>query len=66
MACMEHECIGDIHVGLKPCGFWTSNNEIMRTCPKCGGSVTSIFDEDPRDEQETWEDRTDWEDDEEE
>lgn len=51
MACMDHECIGDAEYGLKPCGFWTANNARMSTCPKCGGMITSRFDEDPRDDE---------------
>ena len=47
MACMDHQCIGDAAFGIKPCGFWTANNARMATCPKCGGWITSIFDEDP-------------------
>jgi hypothetical protein len=54
VACMDHECIGDAELGLKPCGWATGNNEIIGRCPNCGGDVSSIFDEPPEDVSYSW------------
>ena len=37
MACMEHEC--------RACNFWTANNRPSMSCPKCGETCASYFDE---------------------
>ena len=41
MACMSHECVS--------CNWAAFNNSRgPSSCPKCGGEVTHLFDEDPR------------------
>jgi len=44
MACMEHGC-GN-------CGLWWFDNSVGGPCPDCGsGMVSSIFDEDFKEEE---------------
>lgn len=46
-ACMEHEC--------RTCNFWTANNRPSMSCPKCGETCASYFDEIPDDGwEDTW------------
>ena len=54
MACMEHFC---------ECGFSTMNNISAMSCPKCGSSCRSYFDEE--DDHHYEDNRGDWDEDEE-
>ena len=44
MACLEHEC--------HSCGYWWTDNNASRVCPRCHSLNTSLFfDEFPESEE---------------
>ena len=53
MACLDHECHD------RACGWWDSTNKPVSVCPRCGGPVSSYFDEAPEHDEPDHDDEED-------
>ena len=51
MSCLDHEC--------RECGYWWSDNNPSRVCPRCGSPETSVYFDEQDDHEPYYEERED-------